>query len=97
MIEKKTVAAGRCDACEHTDYSDDNGGFARGYSVSVIEHATGTGHDAFACKETHIGKAARGVLHEWRNQNSDREFPADESDREFPGLDAPLLPVGSER
>jgi hypothetical protein len=67
MIEKVTVAVATCDACGKHEYADDvHGEFSDGYSLTIVQHASGTGHEAFACKETHISKAARKALEEWQ-------------------------------
>lgn len=79
MIEKRTVETAVCDACGHINYADENGPFHAGYTLSILEYtkdAGVSGHEAYACKLTHIGKAARTVL------DAPRDLPADWSDGE---------------
>lgn len=64
MIEERTVAAATCDACGKRDFSNDDGTFfgGDGFTINIVEHQTWTTHQAYACKETHLGKASRAVL-----------------------------------
>ena len=84
-----------CDACYHRDYSDYHGNFfdSNGYTLTIVEHRTGTQHQAVACKETHIGKAARAALEVWRAEGN--RPPRDDSSSTLvaPPVDAPPLPV----
>lgn len=70
MIEERMVDVAVCDACGHRDYSDYDGSFfgSNGYTLTIVHHGTETNHQAVACKDTHIGKAARAVLDAWRNE-----------------------------
>ena len=88
MIEERSLAVAVCDACHHQDYSDNGGYFVAGYEIILREHETGTRHNAFACKETHIGKAARAALNRWRVE--DILPPPKEGDMSTLPPDAPL-------
>lgn len=66
MIEERSLAVAKCDACGHRDVANDDGSFfgCDGYTLAITQHSNETRHHAYACKETHIGKAARAVLHQ---------------------------------
>lgn len=90
MIEERMVDVAVCDACGHKDYSDFEGNFfdSNGYTLTIVHHRTDRQQEAVACKDTHIGKAARAVLDQWRAE----ENPPLEHTSGPPALDAPLLP-----
>lgn len=92
MIENRTVAVAVCDACGHKDYANDQGEFvdSDGFDIVIHMHSTATRHKAYACRETHIGKAARAVLDRWRDEVN--VPPSSEGGDLTPPLDAPLLP-----
>lgn len=85
MIENRLVATAKCDACGHTNYSDDNGFIHAGYGISIVDYgnANAESQEAYACRLTHIGKAAKAML-------CDNDQPP------TPALDAPPLPVESD-
>lgn len=73
-----------CDACAHKDYADAVNGESvfldsNGYAVTLEHLRSGATRKAYACKETHIGKAARAALS--RSYSDDGRL-----------LDAPPLP-----
>jgi hypothetical protein len=70
MIETRTVEVATCDACGWQEFTNQMGDFTEGYSLVIDQHATDTRHEAFACKETHIGKAARTALERWRHDET---------------------------
>lgn len=72
MIEERNVAVAVCDACGHRDYGDEKGDFygGDGYTLTIDEHKGDTQHNAYACRETHIGKAARAVLERFRTEGN---------------------------
>lgn len=94
MIEERSIAVAKCDACQHQDYANDQGAFpdSGGYTLTIVEHRTDTRHDAYACRETHIGKASRAVLEKWRNDTNQPWY--DEGGTLRPA-DAPPLPATS--
>ena len=73
VIAERMVDIAECDACGHLEYSDYHGNFvnSKGYTLVVTDHETMTTHEAVACKDTHIGKAARAVLDKWRAEGAD--------------------------
>jgi hypothetical protein len=72
VIEERSVFVAVCDACGHKDYAEDDNTFeSNGFTLTIESHATDTEHNAYACKETHIGKAARAVMDKWRTENWD--------------------------
>lgn len=91
MIEEQNIAVAVCDACRRKDYGDEQGLFDDGYTITIDEHATDTQHEGYACKETHIGKAARNVLNRWRASEI-LPPPRDEDGTDTPPPDAPPLP-----
>lgn len=68
VIEERSIAVAACDACGHKDYANEQGEFlgGDGYSITIIMHRNNTDHEAYACRETHIGKAARAALDRYR-------------------------------
>lgn len=90
MIEERMVDVAVCDACGHRDYSDFEGNFfdSNGYTLTIVQHATDRQQEVVACKETHIGKAARAVLDQWRAE----ENPPLQHASGPLALDAPPLP-----
>jgi hypothetical protein len=65
VIENRVVAAATCDACGHVNYGDSNGFIRAGYGVSIVDYEhedDAESREAYACRETHIGKASRVVL-----------------------------------
>lgn len=72
MIEERSIAVAVCDACGHQDYANEKGKFwgGNGYAIILEEHRTDNTFRAYACRETHIGKAARAALDQWREQDA---------------------------
>lgn len=65
MIENRLVATATCDACGHVNYGDSNGAINAGYGVTIVDYEhrnDATPHEAYACRQTHIGKASKAVL-----------------------------------
>lgn len=91
MIEDRTVTVAICDACGKMDYSDDQGGFlgGAGYAMVLTEQGDMCQHNVYACKETHIGKAARAVLERLRNAEPSQWG---DEDNDGPPVDALPLP-----
>lgn len=78
MIESRTVAVAECDCCGHVHYGDDDGMFHAGYALAVTAYndwGPPTSHNVYACRQTHIGKAAKVVLD--REAPGGDETPAD--------------------
>jgi hypothetical protein len=94
MIEDRTVTVAICDACGKIDYSDDQGGFfgGNGYTLSLTEHGDWSQHKVYACRETHIGKAARVVLFRAAAHRADGDQDDDQDDDGELPADAPPLP-----
>lgn len=91
MIEERRLAVAVCDACGHKDYPNELGEFlGTVYVLAIEEHETDTQHEAYACRETHIGKAARAVLDRWRSEGNGP--PYDNGGSLLPPPDAPPLP-----
>lgn len=61
VIEERNIRAAHCDACGRVNYSED-GIITAGYLVTLADLGTNIEREAYACRETHIGKAARAVL-----------------------------------
>jgi hypothetical protein len=92
VIEERVIATAVCDACGHKDYANELGEFVgAGYILTIDEHDTDTEHQAYACRETHIGKAARAVLERFRSEGNGPP-PEQEAGALTPLLDAPPLP-----
>lgn len=68
MIDNQPVAI--CDACHHVENSDDSGIFRNGYFLVIHEMSSDRELEAVACKETHIGRAARAILEQDRHRQA---------------------------
>jgi len=90
MIEERSIAVAECDACGHRDFADEDGSFfgGEGYGLRIVAHRTGASHNVYACRETHIGKAARSALAQWREDNG---WWRDDDSTLTPVADAPPL------
>jgi hypothetical protein len=69
VIGARNVNVAECDACNRSEYSDEHDLVGTGFVMTVVDCSGGTRHEAYACKETHIGPAARNVLRRWREGN----------------------------
>jgi hypothetical protein len=93
VIEERRLAVAVCDACGHKDYPNEQGEFlGTGYVLTIDEHETDTQHEAYACRETHIGKAARAVLERFRSEGNGGPWRDEDGPLAPPPPDAPPLP-----
>ena len=81
MIETREVTVAKCDACGHTNYAD-HGVFTAGYALIIMDYQDSPDdvheHRAYACRETHIGKASKAVLE--RDASAQPEQPTLDED-----------------
>lgn len=93
MIEKQTVEIALCDAneCGHRTYADKDGNFSAGYELTIVEFdegGEGNRFEAFACRLSHIGKAAKSVLARSHGEPGGEDGDAwDEGDSELADRD----------
>lgn len=96
-IEKRNVEVATCDACGNTNHTNKMGEFDAGYSVTIVEHKTGTRHEAYACRVTQIGKASRAVLDEWHSNEPPWVGTDDDRDLSAAPVATSAMDTASER